>query len=35
MKYKMEWKYKLKGREGIYFTSDWIEGEIAILWRGY
>lgn len=30
MKYKLEWKYKLKGTAGVYFTSDWIESELAI-----
>jgi len=30
MKYQMEWKYKLKGTEGIYFTSDWLEAALAI-----
>ncbi|MFE8695761.1 reverse transcriptase-like protein [Cytobacillus sp. FJAT-53684] len=31
MKYKLEWKYKLKGTQGTVFTSDWIEGELALL----
>ena len=26
MKYKVEWLYKIKGTEGVYFTSDWIDG---------
>ncbi|MBN8200196.1 MULTISPECIES: reverse transcriptase-like protein [Bacillaceae] len=30
MKYKLEWKYKLKGNEDILFTSDWIDGESAL-----
>jgi ribonuclease HI len=30
MKYQLEWKYKLKGTEGIYFRSDWLEAELAI-----
>lgn len=30
LKYKIEWTYKLKGKEGIYFTSDWLEAELAI-----
>lgn len=30
MKYKLEWKYKIKGKEGIYFTSDWLSGELAL-----
>jgi ribonuclease HI len=30
MKYKLEWKYKLKGGEKIQFTSDFISGELAI-----
>lgn len=30
MKYKIEWSYKLKGKESIYFTSDWLDSEIAI-----
>jgi ribonuclease HI len=31
MKYKIEWTYKLKGKEGIYFTSDWVDTELAII----
>ena len=31
MKYKIEWTYKLKGKENIYFTSDWLDSEIAII----
>jgi ribonuclease HI len=31
MKYKLEWKYKVKGKDGIVFTSDWLDTEIAIL----
>jgi ribonuclease HI len=31
MKYKLEWKYKLKGKDPILFTSDWLEGEAALL----
>lgn len=30
MKYKLEWNYKLKGKNGVYFTSDWLETDIAI-----
>ncbi|MBP3038954.1 reverse transcriptase-like protein [Bacillaceae bacterium Marseille-Q3522] len=30
MKYKMEWKYIIKQREGIFFTSDWLTGEEAL-----
>ncbi|MED3572035.1 reverse transcriptase-like protein [Cytobacillus praedii] len=30
MKYKLEWKYKLKGTEGTIFTSEWLEGEAAL-----
>lgn len=30
MKYKLEWKYKLKGKESIAFTSDFLEGELAL-----
>ncbi|KOP83161.1 reverse transcriptase-like protein [Cytobacillus solani] len=30
MKYKLEWKYKLKGTEGTIFTSDWLDGELAL-----
>ncbi|WP_141434039.1 reverse transcriptase-like protein [Bacillus sp. 03113] len=30
MKYKLEWKYKLKGGQGVFFTSDWIDAELAI-----
>nr|WP_295971934.1 reverse transcriptase-like protein [uncultured Bacillus sp.] len=32
MKYKLEWLYKIKGTNGVYFTSDWIDGEQAILY---
>lgn len=32
MKYKVEWLYKIKGMDGVFFTSDWIEGEQAILY---
>ncbi|MBB6444628.1 ribonuclease HI [Bacillus benzoevorans] len=28
----MEWLYKLKGTDGVYFTSDWIDGDQAILY---
>lgn len=31
MKYKLEWNYKLKGREAVSFRSDWIEAELALL----
>lgn len=31
MKYKLEWKYKLKGKDAVHFTSDWLEGELALL----
>ncbi|MBU8879013.1 reverse transcriptase-like protein [Bacillus sp. FJAT-29790] len=30
MKYKLEWTYKKKGQEGIAFSSDWVEGELAL-----
>ncbi|CAM3893294.1 ribonuclease H family protein [Mesobacillus zeae] len=30
MKYKLEWKYKLKGKNPVLFTSDWMEGELAL-----
>lgn len=30
MKYKLEWKYKMKGNEGAVFTSEWIDGERAL-----
>lgn len=30
MNYKMEWYYKLKGNEKIWFSSDFIAGELAI-----
>jgi ribonuclease HI len=30
MKYKLEWKYKLKGNESVLFTSDWLQSELAI-----
>ena len=31
MKYKLEWTYKIKGRDGIFFTSDWMDAELAII----
>lgn len=31
MKYKLEWKYKLKGNPNVFFTSDWLTGELALL----
>ncbi|MBP2241289.1 ribonuclease HI [Cytobacillus eiseniae] len=31
MKYKLEWKYKYKGTAGVVFTSDWLEGEQALV----
>ncbi|WP_338470024.1 ribonuclease H family protein [Niallia sp. XMNu-256] len=31
MKYKLEWAYKIKGQEPIYFTSDWITQDLAII----
>ncbi|KAB7672985.1 reverse transcriptase-like protein [Bacillus sp. B1-b2] len=32
MKYKLEYKYKLnKAKESTYFTSDWLQADIAIL----
>lgn len=31
MKYKLEYKYKLKGKEPVSFTSDWLEGEGALI----
>jgi len=30
MKYKVEWKYKVKGNEAVQFTSDWLDGELAL-----
>ncbi|WP_026581146.1 reverse transcriptase-like protein [Bacillus sp. J33] len=30
MKYKVEWKYILKGNEDILFASDWIDSELAL-----
>ncbi|EAR64506.1 hypothetical protein B14911_06848, partial [Bacillus sp. NRRL B-14911] len=30
MKYKLEWLYRLKGTDGIRFTSDWMDGETAL-----
>lgn len=32
MKYKIEWIYKMKGSEGVTLTSDWMDGEKAILY---
>ena len=34
MKYKLEWTYKIKGRDGIFFTSDWMDAELAIIGGG-
>ncbi|QED48362.1 reverse transcriptase-like protein [Cytobacillus dafuensis] len=31
MKYKLEWTYKIKGKDGVTFNSDWLEGETALL----
>ena len=31
MKYKIEWAYKLKGEDPVYFTSDWLEQDLAIM----
>ncbi|KAB2333611.1 ribonuclease H family protein [Bacillus mesophilum] len=31
MKYKLEWNYKLKGSSNVFFTSDWLTGELALL----
>ena len=31
MKYKIEWNYKLKGKEVVSFRSDWLEAELALL----
>lgn len=31
MRYKLEWKYKLKGNEKILFSSDFISAELAVL----
>ncbi|AIE60468.1 reverse transcriptase-like protein [Bacillus methanolicus] len=30
MKFMLEWKYKLKGNETVLFTSDLLEGDLAI-----
>lgn len=30
MNYKLEWKYKLKGKDPIWFSSDWLTGEVAL-----
>lgn len=30
MKYKIEWAYKIKGEENVYFTSDWLHQDVAI-----
>lgn len=31
MKYKIEWNYKLKGKEAVSFRSDWLEAELALI----
>ncbi|MFE8702154.1 reverse transcriptase-like protein [Cytobacillus sp. FJAT-54145] len=31
MKYRIEWKYKLKGNDPVLFTSDWLDSEVALL----
>lgn len=30
VKYKLEMKYKIKGNEALFFTSDWAEGEQVV-----
>lgn len=30
MKYKLEWTYKLKGKDGVVFESDFLDGEVAL-----
>lgn len=30
MKYRLEWKYQLKGNEKIQVSSEWVTGEVAI-----
>jgi ribonuclease HI len=30
MKYKLEWTYKIKGNGNVVFTSEWIDGELAL-----
>lgn len=30
MNYKLEWTYKIKGKDGVVFQSDWLEGELAL-----
>jgi len=30
MKLKIEWTYKLKAKDPIFFTSDWLDSELAI-----
>lgn len=34
MKYKLEWVFKVKGNENVRFSSDWLEGEHALLTAG-
>ncbi len=30
MKYKIEWNYKIKGKEEVSFRSDWLDAELAL-----
>lgn len=30
MKYKIEWNYKLKGNRNVWFTSDWLDSDLAL-----
>ncbi|UII54556.1 reverse transcriptase-like protein [Cytobacillus spongiae] len=31
MKYRLEWKYKIKGKKSILFTSEWLDKDLALL----
>lgn len=30
MKYQIEWKYKVRGKQNVLFTSEWLHSELAI-----
>jgi ribonuclease HI len=30
MKYKLEWKYKIKGNEKVQVSTEWVSGEVAL-----
>ncbi|PLR99682.1 reverse transcriptase-like protein [Bacillus sp. T33-2] len=30
MKYKIDWNFKMKGKQAVLFSSDWLDGELAL-----